>query len=132
MDRFQGGLAHGPQKRIVLGQALEREAGISLRKSRWDNDLATRYGLRVSPGVSEGCKPYYPLGLRQKRRDLEVDRSMIDRLSRRLDRLPARTDTPGATPPRRVGGVPGARWTAPDRGRPYAATAVTARRSATV
>ena len=28
---------------------------------------------------------------------------MIDRLSRRLDRLPARTDTPGATPPRRVG-----------------------------
>lgn len=36
---------------------------------------------------------------------------MIDRLSRRLDRPPARTDTPGATPPRRVGGAPGARWT---------------------
>ena len=31
---------------------------------------------------------------------------MIDRLSRRLERLPARTDTPGATPPRRVGGAP--------------------------
>ena len=43
------------------------EAGISLRKSPRDNDLATRYGMRVSPGVSEGCKPYYPLGLRQKR-----------------------------------------------------------------
>ena len=53
-------------------KVVEREAGISLRKSRWDNDLATRYGLRVSPGVSEGCKPYYPLGLRQKRRDLEA------------------------------------------------------------
>ena len=35
-----------------------------------------------------------------------LGRSMIDRLSRRLDRLPARTDTPGATPPRRVGGAP--------------------------
>ena len=128
---FAIGLARRPsaQRRV---RARFVEAGISLRKFLWDNDLATRYGLRVSHGVSEGCKPYYPLGLRQKRRDLEVDRSMIDRLSRRLDRLPARTDTPGATPPRRVGGVPGARWTAPDRGRPYAATAVTARRSATV
>ena len=35
-----------------------------------------------------------------------LGRSMIHRLSRRLDRLPARTDTPGATPPRRVGGAP--------------------------
>ena len=42
------------------------------RKSLWYNDLATRYGLRVSPGVSEGRKPYYPLGLRQKPRDLET------------------------------------------------------------
>ena len=43
---------------------FEREAGINLRKSRWDNDLATRYGLRVSPGVSEVRKYRYPLGLR--------------------------------------------------------------------
>ena len=50
---------------------LYREAGISLRKSRWDNDLATPYGLRVSPGVSEGCKPYYPLGLRDKHAETE-------------------------------------------------------------
>ena len=57
---------------VQRDRQLEREAGISLRKSLWDNDLATRYGLRVSPGVSEGCKPYYPLGLRQKRRDLEA------------------------------------------------------------
>ena len=42
----------------------EREAGINLRKSRWDNDLATRYGLRVSPSVSESRKSSYPLGLR--------------------------------------------------------------------
>ena len=63
----------------MVSPSLEREAGISLRKSLWDNDLATRYGLRVSPGVSEGCKPYYPLGLRQKRRDLEA-RPQHDRL----------------------------------------------------
>ena len=47
------------------------EAAISLRKSRWYNDLATPYGLRVSPGVSEGCKPYYPLGLREKHAETE-------------------------------------------------------------
>ena len=29
------------------------EVGISLRKFRWDNNLATRYGMRVSHGVSE-------------------------------------------------------------------------------
>ena len=56
----------------LAGPRLVAEAGISLRKSRWDNDLATRCGLRVSPGVSEGCKPHYPLGLREKRRDLEA------------------------------------------------------------
>ena len=65
--------------RVQCDRQLEREAGISLPKYLWDNDLATRYGLRVSPGVSEGRKPYYPLGLRQKRRDLEA-RPQHDRL----------------------------------------------------
>ena len=46
---------------------LEREAGISLRKYLWDNDLVTPSEIRVSPGVSEGRKSSYPLGLRQKR-----------------------------------------------------------------
>ena len=47
------------------------EAGISLRKSRWDDDLATPYGLRVSPGVSERRKSRYPLGLREKHTETE-------------------------------------------------------------
>ena len=47
------------------------EVGISLRKSQWYNDLATPYGLRVSHGVSEGRKPYYPLGLRDKHAETE-------------------------------------------------------------
>ena len=67
------------------------EAAISLRKSRWYNDLATPYGLRVSPGVSEGCKPYYPLGLRQKRRDLEA-RPQHDRPTLSAARPPSRKD----------------------------------------
>ena len=67
------------------------EAAISLRKSRWNNDLSTRYGLRVSPGVSEGCKPYYPLGLRQKRRDLEA-RPQHDRPTLSAARPPSRKD----------------------------------------
>ena len=45
---------------------LEREAGISLRKYLWDNDLVTPSEIGVSPGVSEGRKSFYPLGLRQK------------------------------------------------------------------
>ena len=67
------------------------EVGISLRKSRWYNDLATPYGLRVSHGVSEGCKPYYPLGLRQKRRDLEA-RPQHDRPTLSAARPPSRKD----------------------------------------
>ena len=53
-----------PEPGVAQDAADVAEAGISLRKPRWDNDLSTRYGLRVSRGVSEGCKPYYPLGLR--------------------------------------------------------------------
>ena len=49
----------------------EREAGISLPKSRWDNDLATRCGLRVSHDVSEGRKLRYPLGLREQHAETE-------------------------------------------------------------
>ena len=55
----------------ALDGQFEREAGINLRKSRWDNDLATRYGLRVSPGVSEGRKSRYPLGLWEKHAETE-------------------------------------------------------------
>ena len=96
-ERFpEAAMCHGPgaerRRGIVAGidvdeecalgfqrdRQLEREAGINLRKSRWDNDLSTRYGQRVSPGVSEGCKPYYPLGLRQKRRDLDA-RGLLSR-----------------------------------------------------
>ena len=40
----------------------EREAGISVRKSLWDKDLATPCERRVSHGVSEGRKSCYPLG----------------------------------------------------------------------
>ena len=47
------------------------EAAINLRKSRWYNDLATPYGLRVSPGVSEGRKSRYLLGLRDKHAETE-------------------------------------------------------------
>ncbi len=50
---------------------LMAEAGFSLRKSRWDNDLATRCGLRVSHGVSESRKSGYPLGLREKHAETE-------------------------------------------------------------
>ena len=48
-----------------------REAGIRLRKYLWDKDLATRCGLRVSHGVSEGRKSRYPLGLREKHAETE-------------------------------------------------------------
>ena len=41
------------------------EAAISLRKSRWDNDLATPSERRVSLSVCEDRKSYYPLGLGQ-------------------------------------------------------------------
>ena len=54
--------------------ALVVEAGITLRKFLWDNDLATRYGLRVSHGVSEGRKSRYPLGLRDKHAETERSR----------------------------------------------------------
>ena len=67
------------------------EARLSLRKFLWDNDLSTRCGLRVSLGVSEGCKPYYPLGLRQKRRDLEA-RPQHDRPTLSAARTPSRKD----------------------------------------
>ena len=67
------------------------EAGISLRKSRWYNDLATPCERRVSPGVSEGRKWRYPLGLRQKRRDLEA-RPQHDRPTLSAARPPSRKD----------------------------------------
>ena len=67
------------------------EAGISLRKSLWDNDLATPCERRVSPGVSEGRKWRYPLGLRQKRRDLEA-RPQHDRPTLSAARPPSRKD----------------------------------------
>ena len=57
--------------RVQCDRQLEREAGINLRKSRWDNDLATRCGLRVSHGVSERRKSRYPLGLREKHAETE-------------------------------------------------------------
>ena len=69
---FAIGLARRPSAQRRVRARFVVEAGISLRKSLWYNDLATRYGLRVSHGVSEGRKPYYPLGLRQKPRDLEA------------------------------------------------------------
>ena len=50
------------------------EVGITLRKSRWDKDLATRCGLRVSHGVSEVRKSRYPLGLREKHAEPERSR----------------------------------------------------------
>ena len=52
---------------VQCDRQLEREAGISLRKYLWDNDLVTPSEIRVSPSVSEGRKSFYPLGLRQKR-----------------------------------------------------------------
>ena len=61
---FAIGLARRPsaQRRVLARFVVE--AGINLRKFLWDNDLATRYGLRVSHGVSEGRKSRYPPGLR--------------------------------------------------------------------
>ena len=53
------------------GWPLLVEAAISLRKSLCYNDFSTRYGLRVSPGVSEGRKSRYPLGLREKHAETE-------------------------------------------------------------
>ena len=61
---------HGAARVQRDGQ-FEREAGINLRKSRWDNDLGTRCGLRVSHGVSERRKSRYPLGLREKHAETE-------------------------------------------------------------
>ena len=49
----------------------EREAGISLPKYLWDNDLATPCERRVSLGVSERRKSRYPLGLREKHAETE-------------------------------------------------------------
>ena len=57
--------------RVQCDGQLEREAEINLRKSRWNNDLATRCGLRVSHGVSERRKSRYPLGLREKHAETE-------------------------------------------------------------
>ena len=83
---------HGQSRRhLAVRERLVVEAGITLRKLLWDNDLATRYGLRVSHGVSEGCQPYYPLGLRQKRRDLEA-RPQHDRPTLSAARTPSRKD----------------------------------------
>ena len=42
---------HGAARVQRDGQ-FEREAGISLRKYLWDNDLVTPSEIRVSPGVS--------------------------------------------------------------------------------
>ena len=47
------------------------EAGISLPKYLWDNDLATPCERRVSLGVSERRKSRYPLGLREKHAETE-------------------------------------------------------------
>ena len=57
--------------RVQCDRQLEREAGISLRKSLWDKDLATPCERRVSHGVSEGRKLRYPLGLREKHAETE-------------------------------------------------------------
>ena len=50
---------------------LYREAGISLRKYLWDNDLAVSCGRRVSLGVSERRRSRYPLGFRDKHAETE-------------------------------------------------------------
>ena len=52
---------------VQRDRQLYREAGISLPKYLWGNDLVTPSEIRVSPSVSEGRKLSYPLGLRQKR-----------------------------------------------------------------
>ena len=61
----------GLSNRRHLQLHLEREAGISLRKCLWDNDLATPCERRVSLGVSERRKSRYPLGLRDKHAETE-------------------------------------------------------------
>ena len=68
---FAIGLARRPSAQRRVRARFVVEAGISLRKSRWDNDLATRCGLRVSHGVSERRKSRYPLGLREKHAETE-------------------------------------------------------------
>ena len=73
---FAIGLARRPSAQRRVRARFVVEAGISLRKFLWDNDLATRYGLRVSHGVSEGCKSRYPLGLWEKH--AETERSLRD------------------------------------------------------
>ena len=52
------GSARGFSLRLVA------EVGITLRKSRWDNDLVTASERRVSLGVYDVPKYCYPLGLR--------------------------------------------------------------------
>ena len=56
---------------VQRDRQFEREAGISLRKCLWDNDLATPCERRVSLGVSERRKSCYPLGLREKHAETE-------------------------------------------------------------
>ena len=56
---------------VQRDRQLEREAGISLPKYLWDNDLATPCERRVSLGVSERRKSRYPLGLREKHAETE-------------------------------------------------------------
>ena len=68
---FAIGLARRPSAQRRVRARFVVEAGISLRKFLWDNDLATPYGLRVSHGVSEGRKSRYPLGLREKHAETE-------------------------------------------------------------
>ena len=68
---FAIGLARRPSAQRRVRARFVVEAGISLRKSLWYNDLATPYGLRVSHGVSEGRKSRYPLGLREKHAETE-------------------------------------------------------------
>ena len=68
---FAIGLARRPSAQRRVRARFVVEAGINLRKFLWDNDLATRYGLRVSHGVSEGRKSRYPLGLRDKHAETE-------------------------------------------------------------
>ena len=65
----RGGWSKGGQS--MRSALVVAEVGISLRKSRWDNDLSTRCGLRVSHGVSEGRKSRYPRGLREKHAETE-------------------------------------------------------------
>ena len=68
---FAIGLARRPSAQRRVRARFVVEAGITLRKFLWDNDLATRCGLRVSHGVSEGRKSRYPPGLRDKHTETE-------------------------------------------------------------